>query len=185
MPALHIEGYVIISADGMLANSDHMMPDSLKFDGDQRFFNAALDDTDLIVHGRNSFEDQPNSPHRRRIILTRATNSLAFEPNNPKATLWNPARASFEQACAYAQVSSGTIAIIGGPGVFAMFFGRYDTFWLSQAPHVHLPGGTPVFPGVPQNSPEKILQEAGLQARDKRVLDADQHVTVTAWRKPV
>ena len=39
---------------------------------------------------------------------------------------------------------SGTVAIIGGPAVFEMFMDRYDTFWLSQAPRVRLPGGEPV-----------------------------------------
>ena len=59
MAALHIEGYVIVSADGMLANAAHVMPDELKFEGDKRFFTDALDRADLIVHGRHSFEDQP------------------------------------------------------------------------------------------------------------------------------
>jgi hypothetical protein len=184
MPALRIEGYVIVSADGMLANADHIMPDALKFEGDQSFFNAALDEADLIVHGRNSFEDQPNSPRRRRIILTGAIAALAPDPENPRAILWNPAGASFEQACDAAVIRSGIAAIIGGPSVFAMFFGRYDTFWLSQAPFVHVPGGLPVFPGVPQHPPEEVLRMSGLAAREKRVLDADQQVTVTAWRKP-
>ena len=71
MPALRIEGYVIVSADGMLADARNVMPDELKFEGDKAFFTAALDRADLILHGRNSYEDQPNSPRRRRIILTR------------------------------------------------------------------------------------------------------------------
>ena len=41
-----------------------VMPDELKFEGDKKFFTAALDRADLIVHGRNSHEDQPNSPTR-------------------------------------------------------------------------------------------------------------------------
>jgi len=56
--ALQIEGYVIVSADGMLANAARIMPDELKFAGDKAFFTSALDRADLIVHGRNSFEDQ-------------------------------------------------------------------------------------------------------------------------------
>jgi len=71
------------------------------------------------------------------------------------------AGASFQQACERAGIHSGTVAIIGGPSVFAMFFGRYDTFWLSQAPLVHLPDGIAVFPGVPQRSPEETLQASG------------------------
>ena len=72
MSELRIDGYVIVSADGMLADADHVMPIELKFEGDKRFFTAALDQADLIVHGRNSYEDQPNSPRRKRIIVTRS-----------------------------------------------------------------------------------------------------------------
>src|ERR1700754_1863746 len=124
MSDLRIEGYVIVLADNMLADATGVMPDVLKFPGAQAFFNAGLDAADLIVHGRNSFEDQPNSPRRKRIVLTRSVAALSVDPDNPKATLWNPAGASFEQACAQAGVVIGTAAIIGGPGVFAMFFGR-------------------------------------------------------------
>src|ERR1700712_4931120 len=113
----------------MLANADRVMPDQMKFKSDQEFFNAALDRADLIVHGRRSYEGQPNSPKRRRIILTAKTAALAPDPSNRNATLWNPAGAAFEQACDYAGAGSGVVAIIGGPAVFAMFLDRYDTFW--------------------------------------------------------
>ena len=183
VPALRIEGYVIVSADGMLANADRVMPDELKFESDKQFFNAALDRAGLIVHGRNSHEDQPNSPRRRRIVLTSTTPSLAPDPSNPNATLWNPAGASFEAACARAGVGSGTVAIIGGPTVFGMFMDRYDTFWLSQAPRVRIPDGEPCFPGVPRQSPQDILAAHGLKAGDAQILDAADRVSVTPWRR--
>lgn len=183
MPALRIEGYVIVSGDGMLANADRVMPEGLKFDGDKQFFTDALDHADLIVHGRNSFEDQPNSPKRKRLVLTRAIDAIAPDPTNPKSTLWNPDGASFEAACARAGVGSGIVAIIGGPYVFGMFMDRYDTFWLSLAPHVRLPGGEPCFPGVPDRSPQQILAAHGLIAGEPRVLDAAHDVSVTPWRR--
>ncbi len=181
MPTLRIEGYVIVSADGMLANAHHVMPDELKFEGDKQFFNAALDRADLIVHGRRSFEDQPNSPLRKRIILTGKIDALAPDPSNPKATLWNPAGASFEAACERAGVGGGTIAIIGGPGVFGMFLDRYDTFWLSQAPRVRIPDGEGCFPGVPAQSPQQILAAHGLKGGNAQILDAANDVSVTPW----
>ena len=183
MPALRIEGYVIVSADGMLANAHHVMPDELKFEGDKQFFNAALDRADLIVHGRRSFEDQPNSPRRKRIILTGKIAALAPDPSNPKATLWNPAGASFEAACERAGVGGGTIAIIGGPDVFGMFLDRYDTFWLSQAPRVRIPDGQGCFPGVPAQSPQQILAAHGLKAGEAQILDAANEVSVTPWQR--
>jgi dihydrofolate reductase len=184
MPILCIKGYVIVSADGMLANADGVMPDALKFRGDKQFFTDALDRADLIVHGRHSFEDQPHSPRRKRIVLTQAVGTIAPDPSNPKATLWNPAGASFEAACERAGVDGGTVAIIGGPDVFGMFMDRYQTFWLSQAPRVRLPDGKPCFPGVPAQSPQAVLAAHGLRAGDTQILDAADDVRVTPWRRP-
>ena len=180
---LRIEGYVIVSADGMLASAARIMPDELKFAGDKAFFTSALDRADLVVHGRNSFEDQPNSPKRRRIILTRKVPALAPDPANPLAVLWNPAGTNFEAACDQAGVRTGTAAIIGGPDVFGMFMDRYDTFWLSLAPHVRLPDGEPCFPGVPARSPQQILAAHGLTAGDPEILDPGFDVSVTPWRR--
>ena len=185
MSAFQIDGYVIVSADGMLANAERVMPDELKFEGDKRFFTAALDRADLIVHGRNSYEDQPNSPRRKRIILTRRIAGVAPDQSNARATLWNPAGASFEAASGQAGVDSGTIAIIGGPAVFDMFMDRYDTFWLSQAPRVTLPGGTPCFSGVPGHSPQEILAAHGLRAGESQVLEIADGVSVTPWRRRI
>jgi hypothetical protein len=185
VPSLRIEGYVIVSADGMLADARNVMPDELKFEGDKAFFTAALDRADLILHGRNSYEDQPNSPRRRRVILTRKVEAIAPYPSNPNATLWNPAGASFEAASNHAGVDAGTVAVIGGPGVFDMFMDRYDVFWLSVAPRVRLPGGEPCFPGVPARSPQDILAAHGMRAGEPQMLDAADEVSVTPWRRSI
>src|SRR3984893_16621356 len=183
MPGLRIDGYVIVSAGGMLANADRRMPVGLQLEGDKKFFTAALDRADLIVHGRHSGEDQPNSPKRKRVVLTRKIATGAPDPSNPRAVLWNPAGASFEAACDRAGIRSGTVAIIGGPYVFGMFMDRYDTFWLSQAPGVRLPVGEPCFAGVPQQSPQDILAAHGLRAGEAQILDAADDVRVTPWRR--
>ena len=183
MPALRFEGYVIVSSDGMLADAQNVMPDKLRFEGDKGFFTAALDRSALIGHGRHSHEDQPNSPKRKRIILTRQVAATAPDPSNPNAVLWNPAGASFEAARERAGVASGTVAIIGGPGVFDMFMDRYDTFWLSLAPKVRLPGGEPCFPGVGPRTPQQILAGHGLKAGEARMLDPIEGVSVTPWRR--
>jgi hypothetical protein len=180
---MRIEGYVIVSADGMLADASHVMPQALKFKGDQAFFAAALDRATLIVHGRNSYEDQPNSPRRTRVVVTSKVKTVAPDLDNAKATLWNPGGASFESAYEHAGVTSGVAAIIGGPVVFGLFLDRYDTFWLSIAPHVRLPGGEGCFPGVPARTPHEILAAHGLEPAETQTLDAANAVTVTAWRR--
>jgi dihydrofolate reductase len=181
--AFRIEGYVIVSADGMLANAAHVMPDELRIEGDKIFFTAALDRADLLVHGRHSGEAQPNSAKRTRILLTRSVAALAPDPENPRATLWNPAGATFEQAAEAAGVGSGTVAIIGGPDVFGLFMDRFDTFWLSLAPKVKIPGGEGCFPGVPGRTPEQILAAHGLHAGEPQMLDKAENVTATPWRR--
>jgi dihydrofolate reductase len=181
--AFRIEGYVIVSSDGMLADATHVMPDELRFEGDKRFFTAALDHADLVVHGRNSGEDQPNSPQRKRLVLTRRIPALAPDPSNPNATLWNPAGARFEAAADFAGVRSGLIAIIGGPDVFGLFMDRYDTFWLSLAARVKIPGGEGCFPDVPERSPQQILAAHGLTPGEPQMLDAANDVSVTPWRR--
>lgn len=179
-----IEAYVIVSADGMLADSTGVMPDSLKFPADQTFFENVLDEADLIVHGRHSHEDQKRSDQRTRLVLTRTVPALAPDTAHPHSTLWNPAGATFEEACEAVNVaSSAKIAIIGGPHVYAFFLDRYDAFWLSQAHDVRLPDGLGVLPGVPQKTPQDILAAAGLHAAETRMLDAAKRVDLTAWRR--
>lgn len=183
MPAFRIEGYVIVSADGMLANAAHVMPDELRIEGDKNFFTAALDRADLVVHGRHSGEEQPNSPKRTRIILTRKVPALAPDPANPRATLWNPAGSTFEKAAEATGVRSGLVAIIGGPDVFGLFMDSYDTFWLSLAPKVRIPDGDGCFPGVPARTPQQILAARGLKEGEPQLIDAAENVTVTPWRR--
>ena len=60
---------------------------------------------------------------------------------------------------------------------------RYDTFWLSLAPHVRLAGGEPCFPGVPARSPQQILAAHGLKPGEPKILDSRFDVRVTPWRR--
>ena len=176
-------GYAIVSADGMLATDQHGLPRALRFPGDQRFFEAGLDNVDLIVHGRNSEENQPRSPLRKRVIATHSVVKPIRATGNPNATLWSPAHASFEEAAAAAGVRDGTVAAIGGTSIFDMFLDRYDAFYLSQAPHVRLSRGVPVFSGIPARSPQQILTAHGLHAGVQKLLDAANNVSVVEWTR--
>lgn len=176
-----IVGYVIASADGRIADASGHMPASLKLDADVRFFENGLDHVAAVVHGRHSHEGHPNSAARRRLILTRSVPALAPDPVNPKARLWNPAGASFEEALAALGLSSGTVAIIGGPLVYTQFLKRgYDCFHLSRAMNVRIPDGLPVFIREAYGGePEAALAAAGLKPGHTMWLDDE--VTVTDW----
>jgi hypothetical protein len=65
-----------------------------------------------------------------------------------------------------------------------MFLGRYDVFYLTRAPAVRLPDGRPVFPQVPQQTPEQVLAGHGLRPEPPRMLDARNDLSVTSWRRP-
>jgi dihydrofolate reductase len=179
---LTFEGYAIVSADGMLAAADGIMPATLKFDADQRFLSDSLDAVDLIVQGRNSFEDQPNSAKRRRIYATRSVQQPVMAADK-QSVLWNPAHAPIDAAVAATGLNTARIAIIGGTSLFDMFLNRYQSFWLSHAPKVALPGGVPVFSGVPARSPDEILRDQGMTEGRRRVLDPADDVTVVEWTR--
>jgi dihydrofolate reductase len=178
--AYRIEAYVIASADGMIADASGVQPASLHFEADRRHFEKGLDRADAVVNGRHSREGQPNSMSRRRLVVTRQVAGLAPDPDNSKARLWNPAGASLEAACAALGLSSGTIAVIGGPQVYTLFLKLgYDCFYLSRAVKVRLRGGLPLFGG----EPEAALTAAGLKARP--TLWLDDGLTLTDWVRVV
>jgi hypothetical protein len=183
MPARRIEGYAIVSDDGMIANSAGVMPDSLKLEADRRFFERGMDAMEVSVHGRHSHEQQPRSKLRSRIVLTRRIAGVASHPSNPKAVHWNPAGASFEEALAFLGMPDARVGVVGGPDVFDLFLDLYDVFHLSRAPGVILPGGRPVFHGVPHRNPEGVLTSHDLAAGERQVLDPEKGVVVVSWRR--
>jgi dihydrofolate reductase len=180
-----IEGYVIASADGMLADSSGVMPVSLQLEADQRYFEDALEDVALVVNGRHSQEIQTRSAKRRRLILTSKVHALTPDAANPKALLWNPAAVPFEEAAAALGVFGGMVAIVGGPRVYSLFLKTgYDAFHLCRAVRVRLPGGVPVFSReLLGGEPDAALAAAGLTAGQMQMLDPD--VSLVDWTRPV
>jgi dihydrofolate reductase len=178
-----IEGYAIVSEDGMLATAARVMPDSLKFEADQHFFQHGLDGVDVVVHGRHSQERQPGSHLRHRLMLTHRIPAIAPHPSNDRALLWNPTGASFDEALAKLGIPVAAAGVIGGTDVFALFLDSFDVFHLSRAPGVHLPGGRPVFPEVPMRTPEQVLAAHGLEPGPRQTLDAAQGLTMVTWRR--
>ncbi len=179
-----IEGYAIVSADGMIADANGVMPDSLRYDADQQFLQSSLDCAAVVIHGRHSAEAGPHAAQRKRLIVTRQIAAVAPNSENASALLWNPSGATLEQALEAIGAIAGTIAVIGGPDVFGMFLPLYDVFDLSRAERVTIPGGLPVFPEVgPNAAPEDVLARHGLKPGPRRDLDASAGVTVVTWTR--
>jgi dihydrofolate reductase len=174
-------GFAIVSADGMLAAADGVMPPELFIKGDQEFFEQGLARAAAVIHGRHSQEDHPHSAERKRLVATRSVPALAPHPSNANALLWNPATTPFEDGLHALGVASGEIGIVGGTDIFGLFLPRYDLFHLSRAGHVRLPGGRPVFPQVPAQSPDDLLRQHGLKPGASRVFDRDKDAGVVTW----
>jgi len=185
MHALVTEGFAIVSADGMIADRNGHMPDGLKHESDARFFRQGLDHAALVVHGRHSHEQQGSvSDERKRLVVTDRTLGFTGHPNLPNAWVWNPASMPFAEACRQIGVTGGKIAVIGGTNVFGLFLDiGFDVFHLSRAGRLVLPGGRPVFPGVPPKTPEQLLSEHALKAGPVQVLDPAEDVTLVSWRR--
>src|SRR6187402_2433484 len=115
-----IEGYAIVSEDGMLADPNGHMPDSIKFEADLKFFTEGMDGCDVAIHGRHSHERQPNSPKRHRIWVTGRVKTVEREDSEPRVLLWNPEGASFEEAWDVLGVD-GSLGVVGGTTVFGLF----------------------------------------------------------------
>jgi dihydrofolate reductase len=179
-----IEGLAIVSSNGMIANGAGVQPEVLKLEADQRFFHAHLDQATALVHGRNSGEGGPDAARRRRLILTRRIAALARDAENPLAVHWNPAGASLQQAWESLGLSGGSLAVIGGTEPFGLFLEiGYNAFHLSRASHAELPGGRPVFPGIPPHTPEELLARHGLKPGATRVLDAPAGLSLVTWER--
>jgi dihydrofolate reductase len=179
-----IEGYVIVSADGMIADVNGVMPAAIRNDADQAFFQAGLDRAAVIVHGRHSHEGGPRAARRKRLVVSRQTATTAPDPAYPNALFWNPTGATLEQAIEQLGAGDGAVAIIGGTEVFSMFLPLYDSFHLSRAAHAKIPGGRPVFNEVgPTATPEDVLMRHGLKPGPRRDLDAAAGVSVVTWER--
>src|SRR5947207_14292363 len=94
-----IEGYAIVSREGMIAKSDGSFPEELKIPADQAFYQDSLERASAVANGRRSAEGGPKEKARKRIVLTRRVQRVVHDPANPNAIFWNPATATFDEAC--------------------------------------------------------------------------------------
>ena len=181
--SISVEGFAIVSEDGMLADASGAMPSALVVEADQKFLSDSLDRIDLIVHGRNSYENQAKSQQRRRLIATHGIETIAPAESCTHALFWNPAGLPLEEAAEMLGVRNGTVAILGGTEIYGLFLCRYDLFHLSRLRGLRLPGGRPVFPQVPKWKPEDVLASTGLIPGPQLLLDLARGATVTSWQQ--
>lgn len=178
-----IEGYAVISQEGMIATSDGLFPDEIKNAADHKFYMDAVAAASAVANGAHSAEGGPGESGRKRLRLTRRVMRLTHDPKNANVTLWNPASVPFEEAWAHLRIDGGTLAVVGGTDVFGLFLGiGYDAFYLSRTDG-SVPRGRPVFPGVGKDgvTAPDMLKKYDLVLRGKRTLDAANNVHVEEW----
>ena len=166
--AVEFEGHAIVSADGMIADAAGDMPEGLRNDADWRSFQAALDRSALVVLGRLGHQRHPN-PGRRRLVLTRTVATMAEDPGDPLATLWNPAGLPIAAVLKRLGIDTGTVAVTGGVGTFDFFLPLYDRFVLAEVSGLNLPGGVPCFSS---GMPRPVLAATGLTLQHSKMIDA-------------
>lgn len=176
-PDIAFVGHAIVSADGMISEGDGSMPVRLRNNVDWHRFQSALDASVLVVVGREGHRRHGN-PGRRRLVFTASVADIAADPQDARATLYNPAGASIAEVLAYLAIGSGTVAITGGTRVFEAFLPLYDSFDLAEANMITLPNGRPCFP---EGHPRLILAGAGLTPARFEMLDEAAGVTLTHW----
>jgi len=179
-----IEGYAVISKEGMIATSDGHFPEAIKIPADHKFYQDSVDRASAVVNGRHSAEGGPKEHERRRIILTRRVDVLTPDPDNPNAILWNPATAPFDEAWARLGIDGGVLAVVGGTETFGLFLTiGYDVFYLTRT-EASVPRGRAVFPGVgTHTTPEEVMAKHGLVLKGTRMLDASVNCRVEEWVK--
>jgi len=179
-----IEGYAVISREGMIAEADGSFPEAIKVEADQIFYHAALARADAIANGRHSAEVLPFSAERPRLVLTRRVATLKADPRKPHVINWNPAGAPFAEAWRALRLDHGTLAVVGGTDVFGAFLAiGYDSFFLSRTPG-RVPNGRPVFPGVGAGvSAQEILKRSGYRLHTNRMLDVPTNTILEEYTR--
>jgi dihydrofolate reductase len=179
-----IEGYAIVSADGMIADGHGVMPACIRNDADQHFLQTEMDRAAVIVHGRRSHEGGPRAAKRKRLVMTRQVQGVAPDRSQPNALLWNPAGADLAQAIDALAIDAGPVAVIGGTDVFGLFLPLYDVFHLSRATRARIPGGQPLFSTMsPTMTADDVLLAHGLRPRAPRDIDAAAGITLTNFKR--
>lgn len=178
-----IEGYAVISREGMIATADGRFPDQIKIAADHRFYMESVARASAVANGAHSAEGGPAESARRRLRLTRRVTRLMPDPTNANVTLWNPATAPFDEAWAHLRIDGGSLAVVGGTDVFALFLGiGYDAFFLTRTDR-SVPHGRPVFPGVGKDgvTPGDVMKKFDLVLRGTRMLDPATNTYVEEW----
>lgn len=171
MPIL-FKGYAVVSADGFIADDQGQMPDTLRFEADWAYFQAALDGADITLLGRYTHEAAPNAKGRRRLVVSRGVRAVVQEDS---LTSWvNPRDMTPASAIAVAVGAEAKVAVAGGTDVFSWILedAGYDEFHLSIAHKVKLGVGRPLLNDIRRlEDAMRAFEATGLRIKSRLWLD--------------
>lgn len=172
-----VVGHAIVSADGMIADAEGLMPRQLRNDADWALFQAALDAASVVVVGSHGHRRHPN-PGRRRLVFTSRVREFITDGDDYLSTLFNPESMAVGDVLDATTLPDGVVAVTGGRRVFDHFLRQYDEFMLAEVNGFVLPGGTPCFSS---GHPRTVLAATGMMPVEHKVIDAENGVTLTRW----
>lgn len=172
-----VVGHAIVSADGMIADADGLMPPPLRNDADWTLFQAALDAASVVVVGSLGHRRHPN-PGRRRLVFTSRVREFITDGDDHLATLFNPESMAVADVLGAVALPDGVVAVTGGRRVFDHFLRQYDEFMLAEVNGFVLPGGIDCFSA---GHPRSVLAMTGMRPCEQTVIDAANGVTLTRW----
>jgi dihydrofolate reductase len=171
--------YSILSADDCIADAQGNMPKALMNDADWQYFQLELDSCALVVLGRQSHLSAPNTKKRRRVVMSRQVHGLSHRDG---AYWWNPTDVPLEAMLRELVPQGGKIGVPGGQSAFDYFLEHgMDSFHLTRAQDVLLPGGRKVFSR--DGTAEHQLAAAGLAPGNTVMLDKAANMTLTVWSR--
>ncbi|MGF1475701.1 MAG: hypothetical protein ACFB6S_09075 [Geminicoccaceae bacterium] len=179
-----LEGFAIVSADGLMADAEGVMPDALRFEADWRYFQDQLDRCSLCLIGRHTHEAAPNHMLRRRLILS--TSVPGWHREDDVTWWWNPVVLTLGEVLDELIVAGDTVSVVGGTRVFDLVASTlgFDRFHLSLADGVRLDRGKPVFSGTDsRDALRRALTEQGLGVQEKRALSPADDLSLEIWAR--
>ena len=179
-----IEGYVIVSADGMIADAQGVMPASIRNDADQAFFQAGLDRAAVIVHGRHSHEGGRRAARRKRLVVSRQVATTAPDPAYPNALFGIQPAQHWKKPSNNSALATVPLPSSAAPKCSACSCRATTPFTCRARRMPKIPGGRPVFNEVgPNATPEDVLMRHGLKPGPRRDLDAAAGVSLVTWER--
>jgi dihydrofolate reductase len=168
-----IIGHAIISGNCCIADDKGNMPESLISEKDWELFQEDLDQSDIIILGRRSYEYFHNK-RRNRLIPTTQIQGYHFQDKD--LCFFNPSFISLEEAISLFTPHPKKIAVVGGQKVYELVFEQlfYHQFHLSIKMDQFLINGQPFIRGITKIvDVRKYIEEKGMQLKTEKKLDSD------------